>query len=768
MAEETSSPPAPPRPENREKNRTFWALNGVMFQGALSDNIFKLLLIMLVIQLARQEFPGSEEAATARAGIYQQFVEVAFIFPFVIAVSLAGWLSDRFSKVKVTRGTKIMEIGTMILATLTLALGHPWLAVLVLFLMGLQSALFSPSKYGILPEILTEGRVAWGNGILQGWTFLAIIVGTIVGPWIYGKYEKELWVPGVVLVALAMVGYGISRLMEVTPQADPTQKITVNPWPLVSRYGREIWDHVGLKWSVFGTIVWWLVAVMCQGAAILIAQQILGLSPQATGIALLPIVVGIGLGCILTGVISRNRIEMGLVPFGALAMFATCLIVWLATPDHDALQALSTAQLARLKVELPLLMGLVGLVCGFFIVPLQSFILQESDPSIRGGVWATNNVLTALGMVVGSIVKGQIVWATASPGDVFLVGGLLMLAAGIVICLRFPMIPLRFFALVVFRGLYRVRVTGAERIPAEGGALLASNHQSYLDAVLIGSLTSRPVCFLMADDMYNRWYLRPLAKLTGAIPISRRQSVREMLRGLQTAAAVVREGGLVAIFPEGELTRTGMMLPFRRGVERIMKDQKAPVIPLALDGPYDTAFALRGGRMQWRLRSPFRRTQLNVAIGEPLPPNTPPAVLRKRVMDLMVDSFAFRKEFALPMHRDAVRGLRRKPFVLDFADHSTEGMISRAKMLAAIVALGDKLRPYWKAEEKVGILLPPSIGATAVNVAASLAGRITVNLNYTASLSILQDICIRAEVRLLVTSRAFLQRPNSKSPRTSA
>jgi len=752
--------------EVRKELKTFWALNGVMFQGALSDNIFKLMLAMLAIRLAGAEHPGDREAATSLAGAYKMIVDVAFILPFILAVSVAGWLSDRFSKVRVTRGTKAMEAVTMSIAVMTLAFENVWLTTGVLFLMGLQSALFSPSKYGILPELLPNDKLAWGNGILQGWTFLAIIVGTIAGPWIYGCFEHELWVPGIFLVVLASLGFLISMLMNPIAAASPAEPFLLNPLRMLHRYGREILEQTGLRWSVFGMVVWWMAGVMCQGAAILVAKQVLDCSDAETGLALLPIVVGIGLGCMLTGMISKDRIELGLVPFGALAMFLTCTIVWWATPDMESLKTLHQDALSSLKIRLPALMGLVGLVCGFFIVPLQSYVLKITDPKVRGGVWAASNVLTALGMIAGALTAGVIVMMTSSPGLVFLVGGLLMLLAGIVICLRFPMIPLRFLVLVIFNGFYKVRAKGLENIPDEGGALVAANHQSYIDAVLLSSLAEQPIRFIMSDEFYRKWFLWPFARLTRSIPVHRTLSARSLLEGLKSARMSIKQDEIVGIFPEGQMTRTGMLLPFEKGFMRVMKGVEKPIIPIAIDGAYDSSLSVSSGffRVRFRLPWPWPRRRLNVAVGEPLSGDTSAPELRKRIIDLMTDAFAFRKERTPPLHRMAIRSLRKNPFARKFTDPSIEGAVSGAGMLAAIVALGSKLKKEWEFDDNVAILLPPSIPACAVNMAASTAGKVSVNMNYTSSLSILEQITKSCDLRLLITSRIFLKKSGVELP----
>lgn len=726
--------------------RSFWALIGVMFQGALSDNIFKFIVMMLILKHANARFPQSPSDATALGNTWTSIAEGAFILPFIVSATIAGWLSDRFAKSRVTLWTKILEIIVMTAGMAMFALGHIIGAIAVLFFMGFQSALFSPSKYGILPEILSEERTAWGNGILQGGTFLAIILGTILGPALFQGFENSLWFNGLILVGLAGAGTLLALLMMPTPVGNPAQRFEINPVPMVSLYGREILSNSGILWGVVGMSVWWMAGVMLQGAALLIASQVLGLSPSQTGLALLPIVVGMGAGCVLAGMISKNRIELGLVPFGALAMFATSMLVWWMTPDFAELSRMGAGQLQQIRYIVPAMMGLVGLVCGFFIVPLQAFVIQETHPDKRGGVWAVSNVFTSIGMMAGAGARGLIVHATASPGDVFLAGGILMLLAGIVICIKFPRIPLRFLAVFLFKMIYRVNVKGAENIPVKGGALITPNHQSYLDALLMSVVIERPVRFIMTEDLYRKWLIYPFARMTNTIPIKGLGSVRDLIKALREAREEIRQGGLVCIFPEGQMTRLGMLLPFRRGFEHIMRGIEEPIIPVAIDGAYDTLFALPGGRRKPILFGPpAKKPVLHVVFGKPLASDTKHPQLRGAVVDLMVDAFAMRKERAQPLHLAAINTLRN-------------GSFSQLKMLAGTIALGMKLRRSWQNEEHVGILLPPCMGAAVVNLAATWAGRIPINLNYTASAAIIEEICANAGIRLIITSRMFMEK----------
>jgi acyl-[acyl-carrier-protein]-phospholipid O-acyltransferase/long-chain-fatty-acid--[acyl-carrier-protein] ligase len=312
--------------------------------------------------------------------------------------------------------------------------------------------------------------------------------------------------------------------------------------------------------------------------------------------------------------------------------------------------------------------------------------------------------------------------------------------------------------------LYRVEFDGRDRIPAKGGAVIACNHQSYLDAVLLSMATDRPIRFVISSRVAQTWFVRPFARMTNSIPIEPTQSPRELIKALREAAAHVRDGGLLGIFPEGQITRIGRIVPFRRGIERIMRDLDAPIIPAALDGGFETGFSFMDGGFSIARELRWRRHRLRVVIGESLPSQTPFTQLRQAILELQARGYAKRIHESEPLHRLAIGTLRRRSRAHLLSDHASGGTISNAKVLAAIVALGTKLRPVWKDEDKVGILLPPSIGAVAVNVAALLAGRVPVNLNYSVNEAVLAEICDNAGIRVIVTSRVFLAKVRLQMP----
>ncbi len=767
-----TAPFSPPHePGEREDYRSFGALVLTMFQGAFSDNVFKFILIMLFIAIARDQVqlaePNLIEAdidakSNALAATYSMILNAAFVVPYILCVSVAGWLADRFSKSRVTMWTKGLEVVIMSLATLTFYLGEVWLSVGVLFLMSVQSTLFSPSKYGVLPELLPGHRLGWANGVLQGFTFLAILTGTIVGPILFDHFADTLWIPGLMLVGLACVGLVSSSFMAKLPEASPKEKFRINPLGMVLHYGKDIVGDTGLKWGVIGLACWWMVAIMVQSAAVLIATTTLNLDATQAGLAMVPLVIGIGAGCVFAGYISRNRIELGLVPLGAFGMFFACLWVWWLTVDQTANY---NPDRNSHQYLLPAAMGLVGLMSGLFVVPLEAFVVHTSDPTERGGIWATTNVFTAFGMILGGALNVFLMSERlgGNPGTVFLAAGILMVVACVVISIRFPTIPLRLMILTLFRMFYRTRVRGVENVPHHGGALLAANHQSYLDGILLTAVVDRPIRFIMSQQVYKLWFVYPFAKLTRSIPIENTQSPRDLIHALRAASEEIKDGGLVCIFPEGQLTRIGQMLPFRRGLERIMKDLHAPVIPIAIDGAWDTAMALRGNRINLPQPLRFRRPVINVAVGEPMDSNTTAPQLRQAVASLSAVAYDFRRDDYEPLHRMGMKQLRRNARAKWYSDHSTD-LIRNSKALASIIVLGKKLQPTWQGQEFVGIMLPPSIAVVCVNMAALLGGRIPVNLNYTASKKILEGICNQANIKVVITSRVFLEKAPTDLP----
>src|SRR5262249_20673479 len=290
----------------------------------------------------------------------------------------------------------------------------------------------------------------------------------------------------------------------------------------------------------------------------------------------------------------------------------------------------------------------------------------------------------------------------------------------------------------------------------KGGALFVSNHMSFVDVLLLLASTDRPVRFLMIQNMYDMPPLKPFARMMGAIPISSELRPRDMIRSLRMASDMIRDGEIVCIFAEGQITRTGQMLPFRRGMERIIKGIDAPVVPVNLHGVWGSIFSFERNRFLWKVprQIPYPVT---VSFGKWLPSTAAPVEVRQAVQELQSAAFSEDRNRNATLDRAFVRTPRRYFWRFAMADSRVHKRRFGRDLVKKIFA-GGRMKPLWKDQEMVGILLPPSVGGALVNYAAMLLGHVPVNLNYTASNEVIASCGRQCNLQTTVTSKAFLER----------
>lgn len=309
---------------------------------------------------------------------------------------------------------------------------------------------------------------------------------------------------------------------------------------------------------------------------------------------------------------------------------------------------------------------------------------------------------------------------------------------------------------------YRIRVVGREKIPASGGALFVCNHLSFMDACFLMVSCDRNIRFILHQDIYDKWWVKPIVRLLDVIPITSEARPSDMIKSIQAATDWIKQGGIVCIFAEGQITRIGQMLPFRRGMSRIMKGVDAPIVPVHLDNVWGSIFSFEKGRFYSKVPSslPYPVT---VSFGEALPPDTDPATVRQAVAELGTAAWELRKPRMTTLHRSFVRTARRHPMRFAMTDSSSP-RIGFFSALTKTLVLGRRLRKTWQGDDMVGILLPPSVPGALVNHAALLMGKVPVNLNYTLSEEALASCIRQCNIRSVITSEKFLARLNFKLP----
>ena len=716
-----------------ESQRGFWALIATQFQGAFSDNVLRYLLLGIVVSAGIADDTGNRLVSV---------IMLLFSLPFILFSMSGGYLADRYSKRSVTIGTKFMEIGSMLIATAGLALHSLPIELTGLALVATQAALFGPSKYGLLPELLPEKRLSWGNGVIELGTFLAIITGTVTGGVLADRFHGREVYGGYVLLMLACIGAITSLGIDRVPAAAPGKIFRLNFIGDLGANVRLMRQDRPLFLAVLGNTYFWFLGALLMSTVLVYGKYVLHVSTEKSAYLNASLAIGIGVGSLIAGYLSANKIEYGLIPLGSIGITAITLALGFFHGGFTGVAVLLAA---------------LGFFSGFFAVPVNALVQHRPQPDQKGGVIAATNLLSFVGtgVAAGAYYLLTSVAHLNSRG-VFFASALMTAAGTVYVLVLLPEWFLRLLLWIATNTVYRISIIGRDNIPERGGALFVCNHMSFVDALLLIASTDRPIRFLMFKGIYDLPPVKPWAKMMKAIPIASGQSPREMIRSLREASEALRKGEVVCIFAEGQITRTGQLLPFRRGFERIMKGVDAPIVPVNLDGVWGSIFSFERGRFLWKVprHIPYPVT---VSFGAPMPANSTATEVRRAVQELQSEAFILRRKRMTALDASFVRSARLHPFRFLAADGRTPKLRFGPALMKTIF-LARRLRPNWSNQEMVGILLPPSVGGALVNYAASLLGVVPVNLNYTANNEVIVSCARQCGLKTVVTSQAFLER----------
>ncbi len=711
-------------------NGGFQAFLWTQFLGAFNDNVYKMIVSVGAVELAANQLLGGRYLALAGA---------VFVLPFLLFAGYAGQIADRFSKTGVLQCTKAFEIVIMLAGIAALRARSVNMLLVVLFLLAAQANMFSPAKYGILPEMLEEAQISRANGLLEFSTFAAIILGTSGGAFLFARWKNEPLTMGGMLLAIAIFGSAASVFIPRVPASGAREPIHWNPFREVWAGTQRIMGDRPLWLTVAGQSYFWFIGALFQLTVILLGTESLHLSATQTGLLVTALALGIGLGSIAAGWLSGDRVEIGLVPCGA-ALLGLCSI---------------GAGMAHGYAQEAFWLAASGFAGGLFIVPLNAYLQEAAAPREKGRLLATNSFLNSIGVLLASgvlyLLHEVLQW---NPSGILVGVGVLTLAATVVIAWTVPAALVRFAIWSLTRIFFRVRVIGADNIPKSGGALIVSNHVSYADAILIGCVTSRPIRFLMWQPLYENRWLKPICRLFETIPLVQ-GSAKEALRPLRQARSVVESGELVCIFPEGKLTPTGHVQPFHRGVEAVAHGLDStpgiPVAPIYLDGLWGHALSLRGGR-PFASRLQFRHA-VTICIGAPVNGPVSAAQLRQRVLELGTEATTKGREESATLPYRFIRAARQNWSSIAIAD-SIGKQLTFGQTLTAAMCIRRWLD--WNcSESNVGLLFPASAGGALANLGVTLAGKVAVNLNFTAGEEQMRYAIRQCKIGTILSSRAF-------------
>ena len=605
----------------------FWA----QFFGAFNDNVFKTALLTVLTFEALNW-------TTLDRGFLNNLIPGLFILPFVLFSAIAGQLADKFEKSGLVRYIKLLEIAIMLMAAIGWMRHDLWLLIAAVAGMGLHSALFGPVKYAYLPQKLAPDELVGGNGLVEMGTFVGILLGEVLGAVLvlHKPWGIELVAGGT--IAIACAGWLASRAIPVSPA--PAPELIIN-WNLATETVRNIRyskQNRPVFLSMLANSWFWFYGAIILAQFPLYAKDYLHGDHSIFVLLLTIFSLGIGTGSLLCERLSGHKVEIGLVPFGAIGLSVFGFDLFLASTAYSNTTLVDIAGFVQQAGSTRILLDclLIGVFGGLYIVPLFALIQTRCDPQHMSRTIAGMNILNALFMVVAALLAMVLLNAGLSIPQLFMVTAILNAVVALYIFTVVPEFLLRFLAWLMLHTTHRVRTFNAERIPAEGGAILVCNHVSYMDAIVILATSPRPLRFVMDHRIFKIPLLSALFKAVRAIPIApASEDPKIMEAAYGSIARALERGELVCIFPEGKLTRDGELNEFKGGIMKILERTPVPVIPMALRG-------LWGSLWTRSTDNPFQRSfrsgpfsKLELVVGEPMAvADITPEILREQVAQL--------------------------------------------------------------------------------------------------------------------------------------
>lgn len=595
------------------KSRRFLPLFLTQFANAFNDNLFKNALMVFLVMTAGND-----------GTLLVNLCAALFILPFFLFSAMAGQLAEAMDKARMARAVKLAEIGIMALGAVGFVTDTIWLLVLALFLMGVHSAVFGPIKYAILPQHLKTEELIGGNGLIDMGTFLAILLGTILGGLAIALDGGPRYIAAGVLVT-ALLGYAVSRSIPAAPATAPGLRIDWNIWRGTRDCLRIAHSTRSVFLSILGISWFFMLGATYLTQLPVYVKTVLGGDAGSITLLLTVFSVGVGIGSVLCERLSGRTIELGLVPFGAIGLLVFGFDLYFAAPDlwvgemRNVTAVLADDFVWRVILDL---FG-IGVFGGFYVVPLFAILQARSAPETRSRVIAANNIVNAGCMVLaagmGILLLGLLDWTVP---QVFLLFAVLNIPVALYIFILLPEFMMRFLVWILTSIVYRIERRDLEKIPTDGPVLLVCNHVSFIDALVIAGSCRRPIRFVMESAIYRLPLIHFICKVAGAIPIAPRKQQPEVYEAaFARIAEYLREGEPVLIFPEGQLTQDGELREFKGGVMRILEETPVPVVPLAINGLWGSFFSHAHGPAMRKLP---RRVwaKLRLIAGDPITPDT--------------------------------------------------------------------------------------------------------------------------------------------------
>lgn len=773
-AQATSAAEPKPEPAKSAKSApqpipdpSFWSLIGVHFQTVFCDFTFKFMLVMMVL--------NSQHGSPESGGVWLSILIGVCALPYILLAGWAGVFADRFSKPKLILASKIADAGIFFATSIAFYfLRDPekygsWMfysSMIALLMLSTIGSFYGPSRYALIPVLLPARRLAFGNGMMELATYAGVFLGMFAGTGLHGLFGmSNMYIIPLMLSLLAFGGIIPARMIESVPPAQKDLKFNANPLPRLWDSIRFIMKDRIVLYSVVGVAYFWALGALVVANAPFWGTYALGLelvNPYFPGLLIVPIAIGMAAGGVMVGMLSRKTIELGFIPLGGLAV--ALFAIPLGLPHHLPSGGDPHALAWPFTLGLLVCLALMGASAAFFYVPLNSWIQERVPRPDRGGVLATGNFFNFFAIILALLHYFLLrKFFLFNPSNIFVLCSILTFTVTLFLVTLMPEVLLGMVTTVITRFVYRIKVLGGENIPREGAALLVSNHVSMVDALLISAISPRPVRFIVWKEIFDNPILGYFLKIMGAIPVASDTRPRALIASLGLAADALNRGELVCIFAEGQVTRAGLMLPFRRGFKHILGRAPVPVVPVYLEGVWGTIFAYEKKQVVWRLPRKFPY-HVRAAVGKALPHDVSMHDMRQSVQELSADCAFAKKDHMKPVHHRFLAYARQHGKQFCVSDSLQNIDYNYFATAVGGIAIARRLKALTRGQEMVGLLLPPAAVSVFANIGVALAGKTAVNLNYTVGPDILRHCIKQCNIKTVVTSRLFLKKLEMEPP----
>ena len=683
--------------------------------------------------------------------VLTSIVNALILLPFILLFTPTGYISDKYAKNKVMRASAWVAFIVTLFITFAYYQGWFWFSFGMTFLLALQSAFYSPAKYGYVKGLVGDKGLAQANGLLQAATTIGILLGTFFFSIFFEKMivgfeitDKDSLIQVIAPLGWALVGFAAVELVLAyrLPETNKDNTEMRFQWDdylrgkTQARNLRLVKRHPYIWLSILGLAVFWAISQVLLATYPAYAKEFLGLNNTAIIQGLMACAgIGVMIGSIIAGKVSDDHIETGLVPVGAIGI--TLTLIFIHAFDSIFMQGIVF-----------LFLGIMG---GFIVVPLNALLQYHSKSSQLGRVLATNNLIQFSVMLLFLVTTTVLSYYKF--GSTGILWGLAVIAffGTIYTVIKAPESLLRFVIARIFAARYRMKVLGFEDLPHSGGVLLLGNHISWIDWALVQIASPRPLHFVIERGYYERWYLKGFLKRFGAIPISSGNSEGSIERINQ----LLKDGKAVCLFPEGAISRTGQLSEFKRGYQRAIKDSGAKIVPFYLHGLWGSRFSRSSGFFKETRESGFKR-DIVVAFGKTMDADTTPAQLKRRVFDLSFTSWKKYSKTLDSIPLSWLKTAKRMKYQMAARDITTDP-VSHYKFMTGVFGFAGLIKKK-SPEQNIGILVPASVGGAICNMAVLALGKTVVNLNFTASPEAIQGAVEKAELKSVYTSKKFIKK----------